>query len=166
MCKNKKIQILEFEINNNYYALKIEEVKEIVVDVEKQEIINSFNFINGIFKYRDEVYTALDMELIFRGESIYEKEVYLLTYNEKNINIALRLNKINLIREVDETQIEVPDLIESASDHLFVEGIVNLKEDHLIQIININKLIEFIESLKNITIKENGGEKNVEKCKN
>lgn len=148
MCKDKKIQFLEFEVNNNYYALKLEEVKEIVLDVEKQDIINSFDFIDGIFKYRDEIYTSLDTEVILNGKSFYEKEIYLLTYNKKNINIALRLNKINLIREVMEEEIEIPNLIKDTSDDLFIQGIVNLKNNHLIQIIDINKLIEYIETLK------------------
>ncbi|MDP0494475.1 MAG: chemotaxis protein CheW [Fusobacterium sp. JB021] len=166
MFKDKKLQFLEFKVNNNYYALKLEEVKEIVLDVERQSIVNSFDFIDGIIKYREDIYTALDTELILKGKSIYEKEIYLLTYNKKNINIALRLNKITLIREVSEEQIEKPDLIEEVSDELFIQGIINLKEDHLIQIIDINKLIDYIENLKNIIIKENGGEENVKKYEN
>ncbi|WP_163469014.1 chemotaxis protein CheW [Fusobacterium sp. IOR10] len=158
MYRNKKIQLLEFKINNSYYALKIDQVKEIVVDVEKQQVLNSFNFINGIFKYRDEIYTALDMELIFESDIVYEKEIYLLTYNEKNINIALRLNEIVSIHELNSDDIETPDLIDTASENLFINGIVNLKENHLIQIIDINKLIEFIETLKDIKIEEKKGE--------
>lgn len=166
MQENKKIQLLEFKINNNNYALKIDQVKEIVVDVEKQNVLNSFNFINGIFKYRDEIYTALDMELIFKNDIAYEKEIYLLTYNEKNINIALRLNEIVSIHEISLEEVETPGLIETTSEDLFINEIVNLKENHLIQIIDVNKLIEFVEKLKNIKIQVNGEKKNVEKYEN
>lgn len=166
MQENKKIQLLEFKINNNNYALKIDQVKEIVVDVEKQNVLNSFNFINGIFKYRDEIYTALDMELIFKNDIDYEKEIYLLTYNEKNINIALRLNEIISIHEISLEEIETPGLIETTSEDLFINEIVNLKGNHLIQIIDVNKLIEFVEKLKNIKIQANGENKNVEKYEN
>lgn len=132
--------------------MKIDQVKEIVVDVEKQQVLNSFNFINGIFKYRDEIYTALDMELIFKNDISYEKEIYLLTYNEKNINIALRLNEIVSIHEISLEKIESPSLIETTSEDLFINEIINLKDNHLIQIIDVNKLIEFVEKLKNIKI--------------
>lgn len=161
MCRDKKIQFLEFKINNNYYGLKINQVKEIVVDVEKQEVINSFNFINGIFKYQDEIYTALDMEIIFKSNIIYEKEIYLLTYNKKKLNIALRLNEIISIHEVNTEEIETLDLIETTSEDLFISEVINIEENHLIQIIDINKLIEFIEKSENIKIEENGGEENV-----
>jgi len=110
--------------------LKIDQVKEIVVDVEKQQVLNSFNFINGIFKYRDEIYTALDMELIFKNDISYEKEIYLLTYNEKNINIALRLNEIVSIHEISLEKIESPSLIETTSEDLFINEIINLKDNH------------------------------------
>lgn len=166
MHKGEKIQLLEFKINNNNYALKIDQVKEIVVDVEKQQVLNSFNFINGIFKYRDEIYTALDMELIFKNDISYEKEIYLLTYNEKNINIALRLNEIISIHEISLEKIESPSLIETTSEDLFINEIINLKDNHLIQIIDVNKLIEFVEKLKNIKIQVNEENKNVEKYEN
>lgn len=166
MHKGEKIQLLEFKINNNNYALKIDQVKEIVVDVEKQQVLNSFNFINGIFKYRDEIYTALDMELIFKNDISYEKEIYLLTYNEKNINIALRLNEIVSIHEISLEKIESPSLIETTSEDLFINEIINLKDNHLIQIIDVNKLIEFVEKLKNIKIQVNEENKNVEKYEN
>lgn len=110
--------------------MKIDQVKEIVVDVEKQQVLNSFNFINGIFKYRDKIYTALDMELIFKNDISYEKEIYLLTYNEKNINIALRLNEIVSIHEISLEKIESPSLIETTSEDLFINEIINLKDNH------------------------------------
>lgn len=138
------MKILEFPVKDKYYAAKIDDITEIVVDMEITGIKNTNEYIKGVFEYRDKIYTVIDLiKMLTDDDKAIEKEhTIFLLYEKENRNIAFFIENIDTLREIKPDKIEKLNFLIKKNKNCYVESIVKYSKNHLIQILDIDSIVK------------------------
>jgi purine-binding chemotaxis protein CheW len=138
----KTVKLLVFHIEEKYYALYAEEVREIVLDVPLFFIPFVPSYVCGLINRHGEPYTVFDLNMLFERKKL-ESSTYLVL-NLEDDQVAFLISDILEIIKVPETDVHQ---ITSKSEHGgFFLGSITSKDDQEVFILNIQTIFQRLES--------------------
>ncbi|MGL5973046.1 MAG: chemotaxis protein CheV [Oscillospiraceae bacterium] len=149
------IEIIEFLIDKHVFAINVAKVKEILVDIDLIEIPNSNEYIEGVFKLRDEIITIIDLpkylNIDYKKEEV-EKNIFVVTHFNK-MCIAFRTHKVETIHRVSWEDIKKPDQTIYDKNKVVATGMFTMG-DKLITILDLEMIVAEIAIESTIQISE------------
>ncbi|WP_420318910.1 chemotaxis protein CheW [Ekhidna sp.] len=141
--KETNIQLVNFKLNDELYAVDIHIIKEIVKLPQLSKTPNTPKHIKGLANVRGVSYTVFDLASRFGLAEIVEPQ-YLMIFNHNQVKASLILEALPTTFKVEGKSISADiQMIEDATlDLSYIKGIVN-HNDALIYYLDI------IEMLKN-----------------
>lgn len=142
-AKNDKtvIQLIIFRAGNEEFAVKIEEVREIIKLGAVTPIPESPDFIKGIINVRGEIVTAIDIRSRFLlpiSDEIESKHI-VVTKKDENL-FGLIVDEVIEVLRIQSKEIKsAPSLLDRINEK-YVEGIIS-HEDRLIILLDLNRVL-------------------------
>ncbi|MBO5372596.1 MAG: purine-binding chemotaxis protein CheW [Lachnospiraceae bacterium] len=98
-----------FKSGNEYFALKIQYVNEIIVFQEITEVPESEDYIKGLINLRGKIIPVIDVRVRFKQEPIdYTDRTCIIVINVKETVVGLIVEKIAEVVEITEENILPP----------------------------------------------------------
>ena len=135
-----EVEILEFVVGGNHYGINVAKIQEIVGDCEIQKIPHAKPFMEGVFRRRGKIYSAINLAEYLNLEENYAKDLFLIT-NFNQVEAAFRVDEIKAIHHLSWTDIQEPDLILTGEENNLVTGIAKLGEDEMLLILDFEKML-------------------------
>ena len=101
-----EINLLEFEIDKNFYAIDISYVDEVLLYPKLTRIQNTHECIEGLFILRDNVITAVNLPRLFHLKEINNANDMVIITKVSNSYIALHVHDVIGIQNINKSQIE------------------------------------------------------------
>jgi len=120
-----------FKSGNEYFGLKIEYVREIVVIQEITEIPESEDYIKGLINLRGKIIPVIDVRIRFKQEPIeYTDRTCIIVVNVNDMVVGLIVERIAEVVEIKEEDIVEPPTIgkEEKTQNKYVYGIGKVGE--------------------------------------
>lgn len=123
-----------FQSGNEYFALKIEYVNEIVVFQEITEIPESEEYIKGLINLRGKIIPVIDVRVRFRQEPMaYTDRTCIIIINVKELIVGLIVEKVAEVVEIKEEDILPPPSAtighEDKTQNRYVYGIGKVRNE-------------------------------------
>ena len=142
------IDLIVFNVANNKYALCIDNIVRITQTNELTTIPNSHEFIDGIMSYEQSVVKVLNFRKLIGLEvhqedlkSSSEHEQKMIFFENKDITFAVKVDSINDIAHIRESDIMRGDDEHEKSEFLDIKGVLDINGD-LINVIEDLRLPE------------------------
>jgi two-component system chemotaxis response regulator CheV len=139
------IDLIVFSVENNRYALNIENVQRIIQSVELTTIPNAHPYIDGMMSYEDNVIKVLNFRKLTGlplhvedQNGVEESSQKLLFYEDEDGSFAIKVDNIDDISHIEESEIMSND-DDNVYDYIELSGILDL-HGTLINIIKTIKL--------------------------
>ena len=142
--KAKIIQIVGFKLNNEEYALEIENVQEIIKKVKTTRVPRSRNYINGVINLRGIVVPIIDLKYRFVMQNQkYDDNQRIIILKVNGISAGIMVDSVSEVIEVDEKLI-LPNPKQNNSDinSDYLKGVCKVGEERLMTLLNIEKVLE------------------------
>jgi purine-binding chemotaxis protein CheW len=133
------MEFLSFTLEDKFFGIPLENVKEIVEEKEITPVPLSSDYLEGVMNLRGEPITVIDMrkKIGLKGTST-SREIILCLIN--GMVLGLRPDRVLDIHEVSDSEVKkVPSSLKSEIESKYMKGIVKLKERYII--IDIKELI-------------------------
>ncbi len=133
------MEFLSFTLEDKFFGILLESVKEIVEETEITSVPLSNEYIEGVMNLRGEPVTVINLrkKMGFKGSST-SREIILCVIND--VVIGLRPDSVLDIHEIPESELKgVPSSLKGEMESKYLKGIVKLKEKYII--IDIKQLI-------------------------
>ncbi len=142
--KGKIIQIVGFKLNNEEYALEIENVQEIIKKVKTTRVPRSRTYINGVINLRGIVVPIIDLKYRFSmADQNYDDNQRIIILKVNGISAGIMVDSVSEVIEVDEKGI-LPNPKQTNSDinSDYLKGVCKVDEERLMTLLNIEKVLE------------------------
>lgn len=126
------IDVVEFELGQELYAMDIHLAREIVEMMPITHIPRAQDYIAGIMNLRGEITTVVDLKRLIRipGEpGSSQKIIVLVAEAAGGSNLGIIVDDVHSVIQVAEEDIELMDEGISSGVHAFVKGIIKLTKD-------------------------------------
>ena len=127
------IDLIVFSVDNNRYALSIDNVKRIIQAVELTEIPSAHELIDGMMSYEEKVVKVLNFRKLIglephedEAKDIQDSSLKFLFYESSKENFAIKVDKIDDIAHVDEGDIMNSNDENNTSDFLELSGVLDI----------------------------------------
>lgn len=127
------MDLIVFSVSNNRYALNIENVQRIIQAISLTNIPNSSEFVDGMMSYEESVIKVLNFRKLIgleaHEEDLQEPQEYvqkLIIYEHESSKFAIKVDTINDIQYIEESNIMKADEKEDHSDFLVLDGILDI----------------------------------------
>ncbi len=133
------MEFLSFTLEDKFFGIPLENVKEIVEEKEITPVPLSSDYLEGVMNLRGEPITVIDLrkKIGLTGTST-SREIILCIIN--GMVVGLRPDRVLDIHEVAGSEIKnVPSSLKGEIESRYMKGIVKLKEKYII--IDIKELI-------------------------
>lgn len=137
-------QLIVFRLGNEEYALKIDQIKEIVLTPTVTKVPQTPSYVKGLANIRGNIIAILDLEEKFGVEGIQEKTgKYTLVVESETFKIGLMVNQVPNTLTVSENNIELAqDIVgDVSSQSNYIQGIVKT-DNRLIILIDVYQLMK------------------------
>ncbi|RLA77817.1 MAG: chemotaxis protein CheW [Epsilonproteobacteria bacterium] len=139
------IDLIVFSVQNNRYALNIENVQRIIQAVELTSIPNTHPFIDGMMSYEESVVKVLNFRKLTGLPAHAEDTTDMkdstqkfLFYENGDEKFAIKVDSIDDISHINESEIMTKEE-DGSSDFLQLSGVLDIK-GVLINVIKTIKL--------------------------
>ncbi len=134
-----ELEILEFKVGGNDYGINVAKVEEIISECEIQSVPNSRPFVEGLFRRRGKIYSAINLAQYLNLEENNSRDIFIITcFNQTTV--AFRVDEIKMIHHLSWTDIQQPDGIVDNGTNGLVTGIAKM-EDRMILILDFEKIL-------------------------
>jgi purine-binding chemotaxis protein CheW len=133
------MEFLSFTLEDKFFGVPLENVKEIVEETEITPVPLSSEYLEGVMNLRGEPITVVNLrkKIGLKGAST-SREIILCLIN--GMLIGLRPDKVLDIHEIPDSEIKnVPSSLKGEIESKYMKGIVKLREKYII--IDIKELI-------------------------
>ena len=133
------MEFLSFTLEDKFFGMPLENVKEIVEEKEITPVPLSSDYLEGVMNLRGEPITVIDLrkKIGLTGTST-SREIILCLID--GMVLGLRPDKVLDIHEVPDSQVKnVPSSLKGEIESKYMKGIVKLKDKYII--IDIKELI-------------------------
>lgn len=130
------MDLIVFSVANNRYALNIDNVVRIIQATSLTEVPNSHKLIDGIISYEGNVLKVLNFrkllglnphkEDIDEPKNAYDYEQKFIFFVNNNITFAVKVDAIDDIAHIEESNIMNNDDEYSTSEFLDISGVLDL----------------------------------------
>lgn len=141
--ENNRIQILGFSLNNEEYALEINNVQEIIKPSKSTRVPRAKKYIIGVINLRGIVLPIIDLNIRFgleRQGKAEKQRIIILKLD--NVTVGIMVDSVSEVMEVDSGQIFSNPTIDSSINQEYLKGVCKLGEDRLFTLLNIEKTLE------------------------
>ncbi len=137
-----ELEILEFKLKDRSYGINVAKIKEIIGEADIQQIPHSHDSIEGAFRRRGEIFTAINLcrYLNVPEELPREHDLFLITHFN-NASAAFRVDAICTIHHLSWTDIVAPEEITEGADAGIITGIAKIGEENMIMILDFEKIL-------------------------
>jgi len=104
-----EVEILEFIINNKYYAINIIKVKEVIHADNLTKLPESHPAIAGLTLYRDKIITLVDLKYVLEKQHKNEIKSTIILCEFNKIEVAFSIDNIVGVHRIKWEQITKPD---------------------------------------------------------
>ncbi|MBU3112882.1 chemotaxis protein [Clostridium lacusfryxellense] len=104
-----EVEILEFIINNKYYAINIIKVKEVIHSDNLTKLPESHPAISGLTLYRDKIITLIDLKYVLEKQHKDEIKSTIILCEFNKIEVAFSIDNIVGVHRIKWEQITKPD---------------------------------------------------------
>ena len=138
--------LLQFQIDNEIYAIDIHSIIEIAPLVNLKAVPQSNELIAGVFNYKGILIPVVNLSLLIKGKKIKQllsTRIIIVNYKSKEFGdkiIGLLAENVTETINCDESDLQ-PQNIKVEKAPYFSDMLV--RGEQIIQLININKLISF-----------------------
>ena len=74
-----ELEILEFTVGGNDYGINVAKVDEIISECEIQSVPNSQAYVEGLFRRRGRVYSAINLAQYLNLEARNTRDIFIIT---------------------------------------------------------------------------------------
>lgn len=133
------MEFLSFTLEDKFFGMPIENVKEIVEEKEITPVPLSSEYLEGVMNLRGDPITVIDLrKKIGIGGTSTSREIILCSIDD--MVVGLRPDEVLDIHEVPDSAVKnVPASLKGEIESKYMKGIVKLKEKYII--IDIKELI-------------------------
>ncbi|MBW9151704.1 chemotaxis protein [Clostridium estertheticum] len=110
-----EVEILEFIINNKFYAINIIKVKEVINASNLTQLPESHPAIAGLTLYRDKIITLIDLRYVLEKQHKNEIKSPIILCEFNKIEVAFSIDSIVGVHRIKWEQITKPDDISTNS---------------------------------------------------
>ncbi|WP_298839232.1 chemotaxis protein [Clostridium sp.] len=142
-----EVEILEFIINNKFYAINIIKVKEVIHATNLTKLPESHPAIAGLTLYRDKIITLIDLKYVLEKQHKNEIESPIILCEFNKIEVAFSIDSIVGVHRIKWDQITKPDDISTNS--LVIGNIV--LSNKIILMLDFEKIITDISPATGIS---------------
>jgi two-component system chemotaxis response regulator CheV len=137
----KELEIMEFTVGGGFFGINVAKVIELMQYSEVTPLPNSNPYIEGVFKPRDIILTAVDLAGYMKlpPSGAERRDVFLIT-NFNNVNFAFHVHSVEAIHKISWSDIDALDCSLYGGDEGLVIGVTRFK-DRLIAIVDFEKII-------------------------
>lgn len=134
-----ELEILEFRVGGNDYGINVAKVEEIISECEIQTVPNSRPFVEGLFRRRGKIYSAINLAQYLGLPEYKTRDIFIMTsFNQTTV--AFRVDEIKMIHHLSWTDIQQPDGVVDNGTNGLVTGIAKM-EDRMILILDFEKVL-------------------------
>ena len=135
-----EVEILEFIVGGNRYGINVAKIEEIIGDCEIKAVPNTKPFVEGVFRRRGKIYTAINLAgyLGLKGE--HSKDIFLITHFNQTY-AAFRVDQVCTIHHLSWTDIQEPDQILAGEQTGLITGIAKMDNNEMILILDFEKML-------------------------
>jgi len=148
-------QYLFFILDNEKYALKTDNIKEIVDLQNIRKVPKSNKCIKGVTNIRGELIPVIDLKIrLDIGEVIKNRKTSLIIVNildsldGKNVPIAIMVDSVVEVEDIFEVDILETPIFGTKIDEKYIQNIIKF-EDNYITLLKIDVLLD-IEELSSV----------------
>ncbi len=145
-----RVQYLKFLLDDTFFAIKIENVEEILHIPEITRVPLSEDYIVGISNLRGDIVPVIDLKKRIKGSFEKDSELSrLIVINHKGVKTGFLVESISSIEEVDEEKVVKTDNYGEINSK-YLEGIFESSDGVLVGVIDLNEIlsIEGVEETK------------------
>ena len=144
---SKFIQLIVFKLSEQYYALPIDEIREVVLTPNITKVPLTPDYIIGVANIRGNIFAVLDMEKRFqltteKSDDPADKKSFTLVLAHEELKLGILVREVPNALSVKQKDMDLsPNLIkDSHSKKDFIRGIVK-HDDQIILLINVLNLV-------------------------
>ncbi len=145
-----RLALLLFRIGEEWYAVRVSDVREIFQEYEVTPVPGVPDYIQGVVNVRGEILSVTDPARMMRlGEVTYEAGIRppAIVISCEDVVTAMVVDEIGDITEVSNEDIEPPISIIDRVQAEFIAGSVHV-EDSMVGLIHIEKMLEPVVSVR------------------
>ncbi len=136
------IKIIGFILYEEEYALKIENVKEIIKIIKMTRVPRTEKYIVGVINLRGVVIPIIDLNKKFDVEVEKKNSQRIIIVDLDSTMIGLIVDEVSEVLEMSSDQIFINPTIKSTIKKEYVSGVCKLGEERLLTLLNIKKILE------------------------
>ncbi|TDT68568.1 purine-binding chemotaxis protein CheW [Hypnocyclicus thermotrophus] len=142
--KNETLQIIGFKLNDEEYALEIENVQEIIKKTKMTRVARSKDYIKGVINLRGIVFPIIDLKYRFNMSSqTYDDNMRIIILEVNGVSAGIMVDSVSEVIEVDKSKILAnPQQSNSEINTDYLKGVCKVNEDRLMTLLNIEKVLE------------------------
>lgn len=140
--KEDILELVSFTIGNEFYALEINCIREIIKVKDITRVPNTPNYIKGVINLRGKVIPIIDMRKKLNLQSIdFNKNSRILIIEYNNMMIGIIVDTVKEVLKIDNKVTEnTPDISKNGTSD-YISSIGKL-DDKLINILNLDNFIQ------------------------
>ena len=126
------IDVVEFGLGQELYAMDIQLAREIVEMMPITRIPRAQDYIAGIMNLRGEITTVIDLKRLIQipgASGDNQKIIVLVAEATGGSNLGIIVDDVHNVIQVSEGDIEMMDEGIASGIHAFIKGIIKLKKD-------------------------------------
>ena len=154
---NVQLQLVTFQLGEEYYGIDIMDVKEIQRIQNTRPIPNAPSYVEGIFKLRSDIIPVINLHKRFhlKHAELSEEDrllsgIIILELDGKRLGVII--DKVSKVISIEPDDVQPPPQLISGIGTEYISGVVHQTEGYLI-ILDIRKLFNAKELLQLNTIK-------------
>lgn len=132
-------QYVEFGIENEQYAIRIQDIHEIIKMQEITQIPNVKEFVKGVINLRGKIVPVLSLRSLFHvGEREYTKSTRIVVVNHREDTVGIIVDRVSKVTTFSDIQTP-PDRVGGIDGNFFVG--IGFSGDGLVGILKLDEVL-------------------------
>ena len=146
MADQNQLQLVTFQLGEEYYGIDIMQVNEIQKVQDIRNIPNAPAYVEGIINLRGEIIPVINLHKRFhlRRASLSEEDKLLsgfLILNLDGMQLGVFIDKVSRVVTIDREKIQPPPQMISGIGAEYIQGVTNEESGYLI-ILDIRRIFD------------------------
>jgi purine-binding chemotaxis protein CheW len=142
-----EVQLVQFKLGNEFFGVKVEQVREIVKLGKITHVPKMPNFIEGVMNLRGQITTIIDLRRRFSiaGEEGHTPQSRVIVAEIGDIQVGIIVDSVqDVIRVPTQSLSPPPKTVSSKVDAKYLTGICKMP-DNLIMLIDLTNILGYEE---------------------
>jgi purine-binding chemotaxis protein CheW len=139
METNERQQYIEFGIVHERYAIRIEDIHEIIKMQEITQIPNVMPYVKGVINLRGRIVPVINLRNLFHlPEEEQSKSSRIVVVNHKEDTVGIMVDRVNRVASLSDIQ-PPPERVAGVSGNYFAG--IGIVEDGLIGVLKLDEVL-------------------------